>query len=192
MTERNNPGEGMIAQHRAARMARPLPDCQPQGESASTPAHAQGGGQASAPDRAALRLRSLRWALIGGVSALTLGLLLGLALTAPPAAPGTAALLEPALRAGGCGFFQGLLAFHLQRVDPDDGHLQAGLVGAVCGIHSLALPLELGWPAQQPLTAALTAELLPVMMELIRAWLPIVGGALVLYGVQRLTPALRP
>ena len=43
---------------------------------------------------------------------------------------------ETGLRAGGCGLFYGLLAFHLTRVDPDDSHLQAGLVGAVCGIHS--------------------------------------------------------
>ncbi|MFM7550480.1 MAG: hypothetical protein ACKO8I_16760 [Cyanobacteriota bacterium] len=80
MAERNNPGVGMIAHHSAARMARPL------------------------PDRAALRLHSLSWALIAGVSALVLGLVLGLGLPAPPPAAGTAALLEPALRAGGCGF----------------------------------------------------------------------------------------
>ena len=59
-----------------------------------------------APSRAQLRLRSIAWALAAGASALLLGLPLG---------------LEPALRAGGCGFFYGLLAFHLQRVDPEIG-----------------------------------------------------------------------
>ncbi len=78
--------------------------------------------------RARLRLRSLTWALVAGAAAATLALLWG---------------VEAALRSGGCGFFYGVLAFHLQRVDPDDGHLQAGLVGAVCGIRSLAAPLNL-------------------------------------------------
>lgn len=98
--------------------------------------------------------------------------------------------LDPALRSEGCGFFQGLLVFQLQRVDPDDGHLQAGLVGAVCGFHSLGLPLEEGWPAEQTHTTALTAGLRPVMMELVRAWLPVIGGALVLHGAhaRRKTP----
>ncbi|MFO7630581.1 MAG: hypothetical protein R6W06_13935 [Prochlorococcaceae cyanobacterium] len=142
---------------------------------------------ANPPERARLRLLSLSWALIAASAALLLGLALAL-----PEAPRATALLQAALRSGGCGFFQGLLAFHLQRGDPDDGHLQAGLVGAVCGIHSLGLPLELGWPAEQTLTAALTAGLRPVMMELVRAWLPIIGGALVLHGVQRLRPSASP
>ena len=110
-----------------------------------------------------MRLQSISWALTAGVTAL------GLQAGWTWLASGTfAAGLEPALRSGGCGFFYGLLAFHLQRVDPDDGHLQAGLVGAVCGIRSLGAASELppGWAgdlAQNPLT---------VMMVLIRGWLP--------------------
>jgi hypothetical protein len=92
--------------------------------------------------------------------------------------------LDPALRSAGCGFFYGLLAFHLQRVDPDDSHLQAGLVGAVCGIRSLGSPLEL------------TSGLPAVMMALIRGWLPLwlplIGSALVLHSAQRLAPRLLP
>ncbi len=119
--------------------------------------------------RASLRLRSLGWALLAGVTAGALGLSMG---------------LEPALRAGGSGLFYGLLAFHLQRVDPDDHHLQAGLVGAVCGIHSLALPLE--WEGS-------AAEVLPgLMMALLRAWLPLIGAALVLHAGQRSLSVLRP
>jgi hypothetical protein len=116
-----------------------------------------------------LRLLSLSWALLAGLAAGALGLTMG---------------LEPALRAGGSGFFYGLLAFHLQRVDPDDGHLQAGLVGAVCGIHSLGLPLSLtGTPA----------DVLPgLMMALLRAWLPLIGAALVLHAGLRRLSVLRP
>lgn len=132
---------------------------------------------AARPSRAQLRLRSIAWALGAGVAALALGLPLG---------------LEAGLRAGGCGFFYGLLAFHLQRVDPDDSHLQAGLVGAVCGIHSLGLPPVASWPAGQPLTAALVAVAPAVMMGLLRAWLPLIGAALLLHGTQRALPALRP
>ena len=54
--------------------------------------------------REQLRLRSIAWALGAGLSALAFGLPFG---------------VEAALRAGGCGFFYGLLAFHLQRVDPN-------------------------------------------------------------------------
>jgi len=119
-----------------------------------------------------MRLQSIGWALGAGSSALLLGLPFG---------------LEAGLRAGGCGFFYGLLAFHLQRVDPDDSHLQAGLVGAVCGIHSLALPAMAPWPITAPLLPAL-AEVAPaVMMELVRAWLPLIGAALVLHGTQTLS-----
>ena len=75
--------------------------------------------------RARLRLQSIGWALLSGLSAGLISLPMG---------------LEMAVRSGGCGLFYGLLAFHLQRVDPDDAHLQAGLVGAICGIRSLALP----------------------------------------------------
>ena len=119
--------------------------------------------------RAQLRLRSIAWALGAGLSALAFGLPFG---------------VEAALRAGGCGFFYGLLAFHLQRVDPDDSHLQAGLVGAVCGIHSLALPPLSPWPLPQPWLPALARVAPTVMMELVRAWLPLIGAALVLHGSQ--------
>ncbi|MFM2159341.1 MAG: hypothetical protein RLZZ124_1815 [Cyanobacteriota bacterium] len=123
---------------------------------------------AAAPSRAELRLRSIAWALAAGLSALGLGLLIS--------------GLEAGLRAGGCGLFYGLLAFHLQRVDPDDSHLQAGLVGAVCGIHSLGLPPLAPWPLLEPLRAGLARVAPAVMMELVRAWLPLIGAALVLHG----------
>jgi hypothetical protein len=134
----------------------------------------------SAPTRQQLRLRSIAWALGAGLAALALGLPLG---------------LGAALRAGGCGFFYGLLAFHLQRVDPDDSHLQAGLVGAVCGIHSLGLPAVVSWPADEPIPQALALVAPTVMMGLIRAWLPLIGAALLLHGTRafatRVLPALR-
>lgn len=145
-------------------------------------------------NRLRLRLQSLAWALTGAAVAA--------AITAPitwAAAPQSADppwfLLDPILRSGGCGFFYGLLAFHLQRVDPDDGHLQAGLVGAVCGIRSLAAPagLALG-PAAFPGDANLWGLAPSLMMGLARAWLPlwvpVVGSALLLHGIRRLTPAL--
>ena len=47
--------------------------------------------------------------------------------------------LDLAVRSAGCGLFYGLLAFHLERVDPEDSHLQAGLVGAICGVRSLGM-----------------------------------------------------
>ena len=134
----------------------------------------------SAPTRQQLRLRSIAWALGAGLAALALGLPLG---------------LGAALRAGGCGFFYGLLAFHLRRVDPDDSHLQAGLVGAVCGIHSLGLPAVVSWPADEPIPQALALVGPTVMMGLIRAWLPLIGAALLLHGTRafatRVLPALR-
>jgi hypothetical protein len=126
-----------------------------------------------APSRAELRLRSIAWALAAGLSALGLGLVLS--------------GLEAGLRAGGCGLLYGLLAFHLQRVDPDDGHLQAGLVGAVCGIHSLGLPPLMRWPLEAPLSQSLARVAPAVMMELVRAWLPLIGAALVLHGSQALS-----
>ncbi len=127
----------------------------------------------SPPSRQQLRLQSIAWALGAGLTALVLGMPLG---------------LEPALRAGGCGFFYGLLAFHLQRVDPDDSHLQAGLVGAVCGIHSLGLPPVTPWPGGEPLPAAVLSVAPTVMMGLIRAWLPLVGAALLLHLTRLLLP----
>ena len=125
---------------------------------------------AESEPRDQLRLQSIGWALAAGAVA-------GL--------PELVAVgLDPALRSAGCGFFYGLLAFHLQRVDPDDSHLQAGLVGAVCGIRSLGSPLEL------------TSGLPAVMMALIRGWLPLwlplIGSALVLHSAQRLAPRLLP
>ncbi|MCP9772866.1 hypothetical protein KBY66_09525 [Synechococcus sp. Tobar12-5m-g] len=128
-------------------------------------------------DRGRLRLRSIAWALLAGGGALVIGLAIG---------------LEPGLRAGGSGFFYGLLAFHLQRVDPDDGHLQAGLVGAVCGLLSLAVPLDAAL-GTAPFTpgglGALGADLLRAWLPL---WLPLVGGALLLQVTLRLFPELRP
>ena len=119
--------------------------------------------------RARLRLQSIVWALLAGLAAGLISLPMG---------------LEMAVRSSGCGLFYGLLAFHLQRVDPDDAHLQAGLVGAVCGIRSLALPLTLdnGTPDALGL----------VVLELIQAWLPLIGSALLLHGTLRLLPASRP
>ena len=127
----------------------------------------------SPPSRQQLRLQSIAWALGAGLTALVLGIPLG---------------LESALRAGGCGFFYGLLAFHLQRVDPDDSHLQAGLVGAVCGIHSLGLPPVTPRPGGEPLPAAVLSVAPTVMMGLIRAWLPLVGAALLLHLTRLLLP----
>jgi len=151
--------QAMIAQHRTG----------PRGSSVSEPALPAADQSASTPSRQQLRLISLAWALLAGAAALGLGLSFG---------------LDPALRSAGCGFFYGLLAFHLQRVDPDDSHLQAGLVGAVCGIRSLGSPLELA------------SGLPTVMMELIRGWLPLwlplIGSALVLHSAQRLAPRLLP
>lgn len=130
--------------------------------------------------RAQLRLQSIAWALLAGATALALALVLG---------------LRPALRAGGCGFFYGLLAFHLQRVDPDDSHLQAGLVGAVCGIRSLGTSPDL--PAIGALMGAGGLRLLPgLALELLLVWLPLwlplAGSALVLHSLQRWLSPLRP
>ena len=146
--------------------------------------------QASAQPRAQLRLRSLGWALqaavVAGLVTLVPVVLAALrtGMEPQPLIPALAAGLELALRGGGCGFFYGLLAFHLQRVDPDDGHLQAGLVGAVCAIRSLASPL------------GLQGGLSTVMMESLRTWpplwLPVIAAALWLQGAQRCLPSLRP
>lgn len=148
--------------------------------------------------RARLRLRSLGWALLA--AALAAAINLPLALLDPATTGGAASLLDALLRSAGCGFFYGLLAFHLQRVDPDDRHLQAGLVGAVCGLRSLAGPLPLPplpaapWSALEPLGVA--EFLRTAMMEALRGWLPLwlplIGSALALHGALRLLPALRP
>ena len=119
--------------------------------------------------RARLRMQSIGWALIAGISAGLISLPLG---------------LDPAVRSGGCGLFYGLLAFHLQRVDPDDSHLQAGLVGGVCGLRSLGMPLHLdNWQVD---------SLALLVLELILAWLPLIGSALLLQGTLRFLPASRP
>jgi hypothetical protein len=141
--------------------------------------------------RARLRLRSLGWALLA--ASLATAAALPLVLLDPAfTAGGAIALLDPLLRSAGCGFFYGLLAFHLQRIDPDDGHLQAGLVGAVCGIRSLGA----GTSAALPPGANLIGVAPSLMMELARAWLPLwlplVGSALLLHGIRRLTPSLLP
>ena len=119
--------------------------------------------------RARLRLQSIGWALLAGLGAVLLGLIWG---------------LEDAVRSGGCGLFYGLLAFHLQRVDPNDSHLQAGLVGAICGVRSLGLPLTLdNWQAD---------ALASLLLELLQAWLPLIGSAVLLHGTHRFLPASRP
>ena len=119
--------------------------------------------------RSRLRLQSIGWALLAGLGAAVLGLAWG---------------LEDAIRSGGCGLFYGLLAFHLQRVDPDDSHLQAGLVGAICGVRSLGLPLALdNWQAD---------ALASLVLELLQAWLPLIGTAVLLHGTHRFLPASRP
>ena len=119
--------------------------------------------------RSRLRLQSIGWALLAGLGAALLGLVWG---------------LEDAVRSGGCGLFYGLLAFHLQRVDPNDSHLQAGLVGAICGVRSLGLPLTLdNWQAD---------ALASLVLELLQAWLPLIGSAVLLHGTHRFLPASRP
>ena len=133
-------------------------------------------------DRDRLRLQSLGWAVLAAAAA---GLCAAALLIAAPASSANTlqAAFEPVLRGAACGFFYGLLAFHLQRVDPDDGHLQAGLVGAACALRCLSAPA----PA---LTVAPS-----LMMECARAWLPLwlplVGSALLMHGLQRLLAARR-
>lgn len=119
--------------------------------------------------RASLRLRSLGWALLAGSCAGLMSLPLG---------------PEMAVRSTGCGLFYGLLAFHLERVDPEDSHLRAGLVGAVCGIRSLGMPLPspLGGPD----------ALASLVQDLLLAWLPLIGSALLLHGTHRMLSASRP
>ena len=160
------------------------PPQQPQQPAGQPP---QQPGSLTGQQRAQLRLRSISWALIAALVAGAIGL--GLAAVAGEAPLARArGLLDAALRAGGCGFFYGLLAFHLQRVDPDDGHLQAGLVGAVCGLLSLAAPLA-GWsPAGVPLPAVMMAA----VSRWLPLWLPLIGSALLLHTAQRQLPVLRP
>ena len=119
--------------------------------------------------RASLRLRSLGWALIAGVAAGLLSLPFG---------------LDQAVRSTGCGLFYGLLAFHLVRVDPEDSHLQAGLVGAICGIRSLGMCLPSPWADADSLAS--------LVKDLVMGWLPLIGSSLLLHGTQRMLSASRP
>jgi len=119
--------------------------------------------------RADLRWRSVRWALLAGLSAGLISLAFG---------------VEQAVRSTGCGLFYGLLAFHLERVDPEDSHLQAGLVGAICGVRSLGMPLPVPWGGSGALAS--------LVMDLLVGWLPLIGSALLLHGTQRMLSASRP
>ena len=120
-------------------------------------------------NRANLRWRSVCWALLAGLSAGLISLPLG---------------LEQAVRSTGCGLFYGLLAFHLERVDPEDSHLQAGLVGAICGVRSLGMPLAIPWGGSGALAS--------LGVDLLVGWLPLIGSALLLHGTQRMLSASRP
>jgi len=124
---------------------------------------------AEAENRAQLRLRSLGWALLAGACAGMLSLPFG---------------LELAVRSTGCGLFYGLLAFHLERVDPEDSHLRAGLVGAICGVRSLGMPLP------SPLGGV--DALASLAQDLLMGWLPLIGSALLLHGTHRMLSASRP
>ena len=119
--------------------------------------------------RADLRRRSVCWALLAGLSAGLISLPFG---------------VEQAVRSTGCGLFYGLLAFHLERVDPEDSHLQAGLVGAICGVRSLGMPLPVPWGGSDALAS--------LGMDLLVGWLPLIGSALLLHGTQRMLSASRP
>jgi hypothetical protein len=151
--------------------SRQPPDAPPQGPLMSP------GSPGSPDERVQLRLQSAGWALLAGATAGLAGT--ALALT-DPASLGPPAL-EAGLRAAGCGFFYGLLAFHLQRVDPDDSHLQAGLVGAACGFRSLSAPTP-----SLTLAPSLMMEWARIWLPL---WLPLIGSALLLHGFQRLLVA---
>ena len=123
----------------------------------------------NATTRADLRWRSISWALTTGIAAGLMGLPFS---------------LDLAVRSAGCGLFYGLLAFHLKRVDPEDSHLQAGLVGAICGVRSLGMTL--------PSPFAGTDALASLGQDLLLAWLPLIGSSLLLHGIQRMLSASRP
>jgi hypothetical protein len=146
--------------------------------------------------RAHLRLQSLGWALVAATFSGALALLL-------PWSQDLWERIDATLRAAGCGFFYGLLAFHLQRVDPDDGHLQAGLVGAICAIRSLAAPFPRTqtWPtfslgsgafSLEELTGGLSSLMMEALLIWLPLWWPLIGSALLLQWAQRLLPAPRP
>ena len=61
-----------------------------------------------------------------------------------------------------------------------------------CSGQLAGLPAVVARPAGQPLRGALVAVGPAVMMGLLRAWLPLIGAALLLHGVQRLLSAPRP
>jgi hypothetical protein len=152
----------------------PLPLARGAGPHGDLRSERPGPAAAAAAERFQLRLQSSGW---GALAAVAAGLIaLALALSDAGAVP-----LEAGLRAAGCGFFYGLLAFHLQRVDPDDGHLQAGLVGALCGIRSLSAAAP-----QLTLAPSLMMECARIWLPL---WLPLIGSALLVYGFQRLLAA---
>ena len=119
--------------------------------------------------RAVLRLRSLSWALVAGLAAGMLSLPFG---------------IDQAVRSTGCGLFYGLLAFHLERVDPEDSHLRAGLVGAVCGIRTLGMYLPSPWADADSLAS--------LVKDLVMGWLPLIGSSLLLHRTQRMLSASRP
>ena len=119
--------------------------------------------------RAVLRLRSLSWALVAGLAAGMLSLPFG---------------IDQAVRSTGCGLFYGLLAFHLERVDPEDSHLRAGLVGAVCGIRTLGMCLPSPWADADSLAS--------LVQDLLMGWMPMIGSSLLLHRTQRMLSASRP
>ena len=119
--------------------------------------------------RAVLRLRSLSWALVAGLAAGMLSLPFG---------------IDQAVRSTGCGLFYGLLAFHLERVDPEDSHLRAGLVGAVCGIRTLGMCLPSPWADADSLAS--------LVKDLVMGWMPLIGSSLLLHRTQRMLSASRP
>ena len=119
--------------------------------------------------RAVLRLRSLSWALVAGLAAGMLSLPFG---------------IDQAVRSTGCGLFYGLLAFHLERVDPEDSHLRAGLVGAVCGIRTLGMCLPSPWADPDSLAS--------LVQDLVMGWMPLIGSSLLLHRTQRMLSASRP
>ena len=119
--------------------------------------------------RASLRLRSLSWALIAGLAAGLLSLPFG---------------IDQTVRSTGCGLFYGLLAFHLERADPEDSHLQAGLVGAVCGLRTLGMCLPSPWADADSLAS--------LVKDLVMGWLPLIGSSLLLHRTQRMLSASRP
>lgn len=64
------------------------------------------------------------------------------------------------------------------------------LVGAVCGIRSLAAPLT--FPNLDHDLPAVMMGLVDVLQGWLPLWLPLIGSALLLRGARSLLPALRP